>query len=855
VYWNKQVFASILLGILFSILFASAIDSQSDEEKSIASIPFIQPASAHVSDVSLTGFGTPTIDGVIGTAEWSAASTVAITVNLPTGGTTPGTLYAMNDQNNLYLAVDYKKRAFSSVNDQVSFQFDNDHAGGARVNCDDSFFLNTKQNPNTFFDTVRTTDILSCPDGGGANFEPLDTTVDGTNDGSGAVTNDGTKTMFEFSHPLNSGDVNDFSLTDTSTVGFHVRIGLKDPGNLQTVFPSTANIFSTENYADIVIKGLTPPPEPEPAPPSKSVYGELKIEKENYEIPYSGTTQVKLFGTVGDSSARGNKITLTRTNPEGDREELSVIPSKHGYFENYFIFDRNSLLGIYEVEALTSEGSFIGKISFQLYDKNNPIVSTKEPEPAPPPSISKEPLSTEITSDLKCEQLVSVNEVKSIIGYTDELKVSSYALDPTKLNEPPFERGCNITFQELKGLTGFTMSVFVYDTDDQAKEKYEKEWSNVMLYDISTGESGSGSSSTGSDYQYNSWKVNDNEVGSIHLLRVNNHFVDIQTKITEGMEPLVVFDDLSDLSLIVQSNIFKKMGDFGAASMVDVPEGLKPTRETASFPSGENLESALKSVFDSEVCKEFLSVDEVKTAIGYTGELESMSMMFPPSSVDPEMPGLEYMCVISFVKSQESAIFSSIAAFDSAESAIETFTMMSQNMSESSISEIKEDMSETGWKYLSAEMKEGPAKGFAIVSYKDRSVVSVAGSQSEGDEPLADLPQLHEVTKIVWGKIDTKISTVSEPVKERVPSWIKNNAKWWSEGTIGENDFVGGIQYLIKEKIIDIPDLPEQASTIAEQEIPDWIKNNAGWWADGLISEDDFVNGIKYLVEQGIIKV
>ncbi len=48
-YWNKRVFTSILLGILFSILFASAVDSQSDEEKSIASIPFIQPASAQQS--------------------------------------------------------------------------------------------------------------------------------------------------------------------------------------------------------------------------------------------------------------------------------------------------------------------------------------------------------------------------------------------------------------------------------------------------------------------------------------------------------------------------------------------------------------------------------------------------------------------------------------------------------------------------------------------------------------------------------------------------------------------------------------------------------------------------------------
>jgi len=93
------------------------------------------------------------------------------------------------------------------------------------------------------------------------------------------------------------------------------------------------------------------------------------------------------------------------------------------------------------------------------------------------------------------------------------------------------------------------------------------------------------------------------------------------------------------------------------------------------------------------------------------------------------------------------------------------------------------------------------------------------------------------------------------PIMEKVPGWIKNNAKWWAEGQIGDSDFVSGIQFMIKEKIINIPNLPEQASETAEEKVPDWIRNNAGWWADGLISEDDFLNGIKYLVEQGIIKV
>ena len=40
-----------------------------------------------------------------------------------------------------------------------------------------------------------------------------------------------------------------------------------------------------------------------------------------------------------------------------------------------------------------------------------------------------------------------------------------------------------------------------------------------------------------------------------------------------------------------------------------------------------------------------------------------------------------------------------------------------------------------------------------------------------------------------------------------------------------------------------------------EIKIPDWIKNNAGWWADGLIEDADFVSGIQYLITNGIMHV
>ena len=110
-----------------------------------------------------------------------------------------------------------------------------------------------------------------------------------------------------------------------------------------------------------------------------------------------------------------------------------------------------------------------------------------------------------------------------------------------------------------------------------------------------------------------------------------------------------------------------------------------------------------------------------------------------------------------------------------------------------------------------------------------------------------------ETTFVFGGTASTGAPTPE--TKERVPGWIKNNAKWWADGQIGDSDFVSGIQYLMKEKIIDIPDLPKQASETAQEHVPDWVRNNAGWWADGLITEDDFVKGIQFLVEKGIIRV
>ena len=44
-------------------------------------------------------------------------------------------------------------------------------------------------------------------------------------------------------------------------------------------------------------------------------------------------------------------------------------------------------------------------------------------------------------------------------------------------------------------------------------------------------------------------------------------------------------------------------------------------------------------------------------------------------------------------------------------------------------------------------------------------------------------------------------------------------------------------------------------STSFSQQVPDWVKNTAGWWATDKISEQEFVTAIEFLIKSGIISV
>ena len=134
------------------------------------------------------------------------------------------------------------------------------------------------------------------------------------------------------------------------------------------------------------------------------------------------------------------------------------------------------------------------------------------------------------------------------------------------------------------------------------------------------------------------------------------------------------------------------------------------------------------------------------------------------------------------------------------------------------------------------------------------------------------------------GGYNTQKINVETCSQKQVPSWIKTNAEWWTQGMVDEKTFLNGIKFLINENIIEIPDVIKNEKTSPDciiyqtgknistrpgdsesinscvdaqigQKIPLWIVSNIEWWVDGQINDDTFLQGIEFLVANQIIDV
>ena len=152
--------------------------------------------------------------------------------------------------------------------------------------------------------------------------------------------------------------------------------------------------------------------------------------------------------------------------------------------------------------------------------------------------------------------------------------------------------------------------------------------------------------------------------------------------------------------------------------------------------------------------------------------------------------------------------------------------------------------------------------GFAVVTMHPQEfstikegVYSNTINQIQIDELklLIDTIGENDIDTVLISEINEKSSILES--SKTIPQWIKNNAGWWADKQISDTDFSKGIEYLIRIDIIKIPETIPVDANISETHIPEWIKNNAGWWAENLLSDEEFTKSIQYLITQRIIKI
>ena len=92
---------------------------------------------------------------------------------------------------------------------------------------------------------------------------------------------------------------------------------------------------------------------------------------------------------------------------------------------------------------------------------------------------------------------------------------------------------------------------------------------------------------------------------------------------------------------------------------------------------------------------------------------------------------------------------------------------------------------------------------------------------------------------------------VDTNVDPQPQSALKTYVKGWSEGTISDSEFFNAIKYLIDDD--ESLKSTFTIDTTNSTEIPDWIKQYARWLVSDDITEENFISILGHLVKTGVI--
>ena len=150
--------------------------------------------------------------------------------------------------------------------------------------------------------------------------------------------------------------------------------------------------------------------------------------------------------------------------------------------------------------------------------------------------------------------------------------------------------------------------------------------------------------------------------------------------------------------------------------------------------------------------------------------------------------------------------------------------------------------------------------GFAVVLLHPRDYANNDGWAFEDE---LNVPQYFELNDLINEVTDYGLKIVSIDDIDRnaqffsnaaIPHWFKNIALWWSAGKISNDEFITSIEYLMNEKIIQVPQIESDDDSV-NRHIPLVFKNNARLWSHDQITDTEFIDNIQILVKNGVIRV
>jgi large repetitive protein len=120
--------------------------------------------------------------------------------------------------------------------------------------------------------------------------------------------------------------------------------------------------------------------------------------------------------------------------------------------------------------------------------------------------------------------------------------------------------------------------------------------------------------------------------------------------------------------------------------------------------------------------------------------------------------------------------------------------------------------------------------------------VTVSWLAPDGNQPITGY-------KVIYQKTGSSSFTTFLKTSSSTSAEIRGLTNGFSYNfkVVAFNDFGEGQE---SKTLVSTPKKP--GSTLI---LPTWIKTNAKWWSEGLISDSEYVTGIEYLINQGIIKI